>query len=356
MAVITLSRTFGSGGDEIAFELCRRLGYQLFDKKLVEAAAREAGFTGSEIPDLCEDTYKVRNLIERLFERALIVPYMGISPEDLAAMYSVEAKATREEDSLRFVQTAIQVAYQRGNMVILGRGGQVILKDYPGVLHVRVDAPPADRIERVLQTITQIRPEVGNQPPARSETLARECIQERDAASADYIRRFYHANWADPLLYHLVINTGKCTIEQAAVTIARIARRLPTPAQPLGEKPENRRLDSHKIERDKPMESCIGQVTHYYNHLGVAVLSLTGPLAVNDILHLYGHSTDFYQKAWSLEINHAPVASAGPGMEVALKVVEPVREGDRIFLVMEAAPGEREAILQEQLREWEEEG
>lgn len=352
MAVITISRTFGSGGDELAYELCRKLGYQLFDKKLVETAAREAGFTGGEVPDLSEDNYKVRSLIERLFARVFIMPYMGIAPEDLAAMYAIESQASREEDSLQFVQAAVRMASERGNMVILGRGGQVILKDMPGVLHVRVDAPPDLRAERVLDTIARIQPAVGEQPQAQTEAVARDCIQERDAASADYIRRFYHADWSDPLFYHLVVNTGKYPIDRAAGLIARLARRMSAPALRSADETDAAVIHPRKISGSVPMQHRIGRVTHYYNRLGVAVLELTSPLALNDVVHLYGHTTDFFQKAWSLEIDHLRVTSAAPGQRVALKVVEPVRPGDWLYLVVETTPG---AIIEEQMRQWAEE-
>ncbi|NPV77531.1 MAG: hypothetical protein HPY59_14315 [Anaerolineae bacterium] len=83
------------------------------------------------------------------------------------------------------------------------------------------------------------------------------------------------------------------------------------------------------------METCIGVVTHYYNHIGVAVLSLSDTLKLNDLIHVLGYSTDFYQKVSSMEIEHHKVLSAGPGMEVALKVDEVVRRGDEIYLVQE---------------------
>lgn len=83
------------------------------------------------------------------------------------------------------------------------------------------------------------------------------------------------------------------------------------------------------------MESCIGVVTHYYNHIGVAVLSLSDTLKLNDMVHFLGYSTDFYQKVSSMEVEHHKVLSADPGTEVALKVDEVVRRGDEIYLVQE---------------------
>ncbi|HSM57856.1 MAG TPA: hypothetical protein VK879_17010 [Candidatus Sulfomarinibacteraceae bacterium] len=79
------------------------------------------------------------------------------------------------------------------------------------------------------------------------------------------------------------------------------------------------------------MNVCIGQVTHYYNRIGVAVLDLTDRVRLGDRLHICGHTTDFYQVVSSLQINHRPVEEAAPGDDVALKVAARVRPGDEIF-------------------------
>ncbi len=99
------------------------------------------------------------------------------------------------------------------------------------------------------------------------------------------------------------------------------------------------------------METRIGYVTHYFNHLCVAVVSLTGRLSINDTLHITGHSSDFYQRACSLEVDHHRVDSAEPGALVALEVAEPAHEGDEVFLVSEVSPEQAQEILIEQMRE-----
>jgi len=81
------------------------------------------------------------------------------------------------------------------------------------------------------------------------------------------------------------------------------------------------------------MEVEIGRVTHYYNHLHVAVLKLSADLKEGDLIHILGHSTDFMQKVTSLEINHHHVPGVKPGDDVALKVIGPVREHDVIYRV-----------------------
>jgi putative protease len=77
----------------------------------------------------------------------------------------------------------------------------------------------------------------------------------------------------------------------------------------------------------------IGEVTHYYNHLGVAVLALTGEVHIGDTVHILSHSTDFQQRVKSLQIEHVSVTEAGPGQDVAMKVERRVHPHDKVFKV-----------------------
>lgn len=83
------------------------------------------------------------------------------------------------------------------------------------------------------------------------------------------------------------------------------------------------------------MELEIGKVTHYYNHLNVAVLKLEEGLKVGDWIHVMGHSTDFAQKVTSMEIDHHTVEWVKPGDDVAVKVIEPVHEQDVVYRIAE---------------------
>jgi putative protease len=75
----------------------------------------------------------------------------------------------------------------------------------------------------------------------------------------------------------------------------------------------------------------IGQITHYYDHIHVAALTLTEPLQVGDTIHILGHSTDFKQKVASLEIEHRSVHEARPGDDVGMKVIQKVHAHDKVF-------------------------
>lgn len=81
------------------------------------------------------------------------------------------------------------------------------------------------------------------------------------------------------------------------------------------------------------MEVQIGRITHFYSHLNVAVLELTDRLKLGEMIHIFGHTTDFVQKVTSMEVDHHRVGVVEPGDNVALKVVEPVRVHDAIYRV-----------------------
>ncbi len=83
------------------------------------------------------------------------------------------------------------------------------------------------------------------------------------------------------------------------------------------------------------MDIRVGKIAHFYDRICVAVLDLTDVINVGDTIHIHGHITDFTQRIGSLEIEHQKIQSAGRGAEVALKMLEPVREGDVIYRVTE---------------------
>lgn len=81
------------------------------------------------------------------------------------------------------------------------------------------------------------------------------------------------------------------------------------------------------------MEILVGKVTHYYKGAGVAAVELSDTLEVGDVIHIKGHTTDFEQKAESIEINHQKVTKATSGQVIGLKVKDYVREHDMVYKV-----------------------
>lgn len=76
----------------------------------------------------------------------------------------------------------------------------------------------------------------------------------------------------------------------------------------------------------------VGEVSHYFSKISVAIVELKDKLAVGDKIKIKGHSTEFDQNVDSIQIDHKEVESAKKGDIVGLKVNDKVREGDKIYL------------------------
>ena len=83
------------------------------------------------------------------------------------------------------------------------------------------------------------------------------------------------------------------------------------------------------------MEKRIGKVTHFYNRIGVAALSLEDGLKIGDTIRIRGHTTNFVQQVESMEVDHRTLQSVGPQAHVAIKVAERVRIGDEVYHVVD---------------------
>lgn len=86
---------------------------------------------------------------------------------------------------------------------------------------------------------------------------------------------------------------------------------------------------SKKVPRtDKP----VGEVTHYYSNLGVAIVKFHQDMPAGGNVSFQGATTDFSQDLSSMELDHKSVSMAPRGKEVGLKVKDKVREGDKVYL------------------------
>ncbi len=212
MAVITISRQYGSGGRELAGLLCERLDYRYFDKELMAQLGDELGLSPQQVVDLPEHRHRAQGLLERLFASA-INPLGDPGSWALPARLEAQQRTTAQS-----FQSLIQAAHAHGNVVVMGRGGQVVLREAPDVLHVRLVAPVEQRVGRVQRR------------EGLSEAEARARIAERDAASLDYLKRYYDCDPDEPLIYHLVLNLGKLTTANACDLVVKALDYLVAPA------------------------------------------------------------------------------------------------------------------------------
>ncbi len=155
-----------------------------------------------------------KNLIERIMEDHNIPDRLGklFSSEKQSAITNMVNELLGLMPSTKTIlhqtaETILQLGIT-GNVIIVGRAGNVITSHLKNTFHVRLVAPLEDRIIRI-QDYYKIN---------RKQAI--EWIKKEDKSREDYYSKNYHRNIDDPLLYHLTINTHLLSYEEAASVIA----------------------------------------------------------------------------------------------------------------------------------------
>jgi cytidylate kinase len=203
MAVVTISRQYGSGGSDIARLVAGKLGWELVDNQFVDQVAARAGLSREEVAQREE---RVPGFVERL-ARALAIS----SPEVLVAAPDVPDSMSREERIVRVTERVIAEATQHGDVVIVGRGAQAYLASRGGVLHVYIVAPREVRIAAAMKRLG-----VGRKDAERK-------VDETDEGRRRYVKAHYDRQWDHPANYHLVVNSAEFGGEGAAELIVAAA-------------------------------------------------------------------------------------------------------------------------------------
>jgi len=218
MRAITISREYGSGGGEIAARLAHTLGWRLVDHEVVVRVARELGVSEEDAAEHDERT-------ESLFSRILI-GMQSIQPPVYVEASTAPILLTNENDYRNALNKVVTAAVESGNVVIVGRGSQVLLAQRRDVLHVRIVASLEGRIQYVMSR------------EGLAQDAARSRIQAKDRDRARYLQAEYQRDPTDAHLYDLVVNTNVIDLDSAVdvinLALERKARRLPVTTGELG--------------------------------------------------------------------------------------------------------------------------
>jgi cytidylate kinase len=212
ISTITISRQVGSRGNEVAKRLCELLGYQYVSKEVIAETACKMGITAQEFVDTSEDSYRFKGLLDRLLGRGEAVA----TAETMVGREYYQRLKFDEERSLgvlRAILTSLsRLGVVLGGVVIVGRGGQVLLRNHENVFHVRIVAPKESRVKAVMERY------------GLNEDKAVQFIEERDRAAAQYLKRFYGVDWDDPSLYDMRIDMRRLSVENVARAIAEAVK------------------------------------------------------------------------------------------------------------------------------------
>jgi cytidylate kinase len=204
--LITIAREFGAGGSELAEAIGARLGWPVLDRELARRVATRLELDPEAVERMDEHA---PTLLARVASAMLVCPPEAPLFIDAASVLSPDAVA-------HAVKQEIMAAARTPPLVIVGHGGQCLFRDRPGTLHLRLVAPIADRVARVCRRL------------GCNHKMAAAQVRQADEDRNAYIRRYHEAEWRDPLLYDLEINTGRVDIGLAADLVARLVE-APTP-------------------------------------------------------------------------------------------------------------------------------
>ena len=194
MAVITISREFGSGGRKIGEKLAKELGINFYDRALIQLAAEKSGLSPG--------------YIERSEENVPSPFLLNLNYTAYSSFDPVNRFEASMNDKVFQAQFAVimEVAAQ-GSCVIVGRCADYILHNNPKIYKVFIHADMQDRIKRAAEEY--------NLPVDRIE----ERIRKIDKSRANYYKYYTNQTWANMHNYDLAINSSRSGIDGAVETI-----------------------------------------------------------------------------------------------------------------------------------------
>ncbi len=203
MPVVTISRTYGSGGSEVAAGLARRLQWALLDNAFVERVAVGLHLTPAHVEAIEE---RRPSLAERIADA-----FAYSSQEMLSAPLGAPLPPT-EDRILEATHRVIDEAVARGPVVLVGRGAQAWLANRQDALHFLCVSTPEASVTRVMDRESVTADEAARQ------------VEETNKQRLEYVRRCWNREWLAPANYHACINTAWLGIEGAVTVLEAIVR------------------------------------------------------------------------------------------------------------------------------------
>jgi len=228
MPVITINGPVGGGPIEVGQMVSQLLGINYVDRMVFAEAAK---LVRSPVGVLIEKEQRVVRFRERLgrflqtmLERSAIAgvsgePYFGRGIEMLPAETYIElagdpsssGQSLNDKAFIDATTSVVQDLARAGDVVIIGRGANMILADAPGVMHVGLVAPMEVRVRTAMDRENFSREE------------AQKYVEELEQARVIFFRKFFKADPFNPSLYHIMLNMGVVQPKTAAEIVAHAA-------------------------------------------------------------------------------------------------------------------------------------
>lgn len=198
---VTISRQTGSGGITIGEKLAAYLRehdqgaacpWTVFDRNLVERVLEEHGLPEKFVQSMPEKRVsEIQDMIEEM---------CGLHPAEWSLAHKTK-------------ETILHLAHS-GNVVIVGRGGNLLTHRFPQGFHVRLVGSLRKRVAHAQEYY------------GMSENEAIKFVTEEDKGRREYLKYHFDKDIDDPTLYHLVINTDLTSYEDVVRIIGHEVLRI----------------------------------------------------------------------------------------------------------------------------------
>ena len=230
MPVVTVEGPLGAGAPEVGVIVSKLLDADYVDRAILADAARTMGTT-VQVLEIKHGRIPLRariaQFLQTMLERSAMSsgagePYafynvdyvLGEDYTDLAQEPLTAAQRLNDEHFIEATGSVIRDLAAGGNVVIIGRGSTMFLKDFPGVLHVGLVAPMEVRIRNIQER------------EHLSAEEAEELANNMERARVAYFRKFFKVDPNDPTLYNIVLNMAHVGADTLAEIIAHSATDL----------------------------------------------------------------------------------------------------------------------------------
>lgn len=203
--IYTIGREFGSGGREVGEKLAQKLGIKLYDKELLQQAAKDSGF--------CEEIFE--NHDEKptnSFLYSLVMDTYSVSGYSAAPFLDMPLN---HKVFLAQFETIKKIA-EKESCVIVGRCADYALSDNPDCINVFIHADMDIRIKNVSKNLNI------------TENKARDIINKTDKQRASYYNYYTSKKWGDSKSYNLSLDAGKLGTDNCVEMILKFRELMDT--------------------------------------------------------------------------------------------------------------------------------
>ena len=201
MAVITLSRHFGAGGKTLGKMIANKMGFAFIDDEIIKRVTEKT------------QSSDWMTTIEKEFGGKLLPYISGIVPEWRVEKILDDKKGGMDEViSVSILQQLMLQVAEEGNAIIVGRGGQYLLRDHKDAVHVLLVADLEDRVQFMEERYNL------------SLKKALQVVNCQDKRRQNFYRFLGKVDYDQPDIYHLVLNMSRLSLEKAGELLTTLVR------------------------------------------------------------------------------------------------------------------------------------